>query len=271
MKALQALFDRSSRARRRSEEPAYGAEDVAEYYQDFTDSYLKSTGEFIQAFRSWDTDELMRYMVASMALEDGMRLLDAGCGVGGPAFWIAEHFPKVTITCVTNSARQHEVATEKLKSRDFRDRVTFVHGDYHELPRLCGSARFDLVMFLESLGHAHDPGRVLGGAAAQLVPSGKVYIKDFFRRASTDPAQREAIGKVIDVINRAYRYNVKDVATLVAALGDSGFNLEFARRPEIAADIAITQTFEDACGRLTYPAMAEVWAVDWYEVLATRN
>ena len=39
-------------------------------------------------------------------LEDGMEVLDLGCGWGSMSFWIAEHFPNCRILAVSNSAVQ---------------------------------------------------------------------------------------------------------------------------------------------------------------------
>lgn len=266
---LRLLLSGSPRAR--EEQRSYGSRDVAAYYETFTDTYLSATGEFIQAFRSADTDALMQYLVASMGLADGMNLLDAGCGVGAPAFWIAEHFPNVTVTAVTNSERQYRIASEKLKGSRFEERIRFVLGDYHELSSLCPTAVFDRVMFIESLGHSDNPALALGGAASALRPGGQLYIKDFFRRATGNPDEQGTIDNAVRLINDCYCYNVLSLPSLIEAIALSGLSLDFARRPQIDADFKVTQKFEDESGRLTYPVLATVWAVDWYELLAVRH
>ena len=39
-------------------------------------------------------------------IEDGMRVLDLGCGWGALALWIAERFPRAQVTAVSNSIGQ---------------------------------------------------------------------------------------------------------------------------------------------------------------------
>jgi cyclopropane fatty-acyl-phospholipid synthase-like methyltransferase len=134
-------------------ETKYTTEEVAKYYEEFTDVYLEATGDFIQAYRSADTESLMEYLVNSMGLQNGMSLLDAGCGVCAPAIWIARRFPDTTLTCITNSAKQYAIGTSKIKSAGMEARITLVHCDYHRLQTAFRDNTFDLVVFLESLGH----------------------------------------------------------------------------------------------------------------------
>ena len=40
------------------------------------------------------------------AIEDGMRILELGCGWGSLALWLAQHYPRCSIVSVSNSAGQ---------------------------------------------------------------------------------------------------------------------------------------------------------------------
>ena len=249
----------------------YSSVEVAQYYEDYTDIYIKATGDFIQAYRTNDTDSLMEYLTRSMDLRDGMRVLDAGCGICAPAIWIAQRFPNVTLTCVTNSETQFQIANKKIRESGFEQRIDLVKGDYQRLPEICGQAEFDRTVFLESLGHHQDLDQVISGAKYVLKPGGKVYVKDFFRRHSKDFAEENSIDEVINVINRNYFYNVMNLPYLIEELLINGYTLNFAKTLEIDSDLGITIAFEDAAGRLTYPAFSNIRAVDWYEVLAIRD
>ena len=41
-------------------------------------------------------------------IEDGMRVLDLGCGWGSMGLWIAERYPASRVVCVSNSTSQRE-------------------------------------------------------------------------------------------------------------------------------------------------------------------
>jgi ubiquinone/menaquinone biosynthesis C-methylase UbiE len=246
-------------------------EEVAKYYDDYTDTYLQTTGDFIQSYRSDDTDTLMEYLVNSMGLHDGMSLLDAGCGVCAPAIWIAHRFPNTEITCITNSEKQYTIAIDKIRSAGITKRITLIWGDYHHLQKLCPENKFDLAIFLESLGHSNDLRLAIGGINLLLKPGGSLYIKDFFKRYSNLRELQKNIDEVVEIIDRNYSYNVMDLPELIESILSNDFSLNYIRPPNIISDLGITVAFEDTTGRLTYPSFSKIKAIDWYEILATIN
>ena len=52
--------------------------------------------------------EMLRQTCERAELEDGMKVLELGCGWGSLTLWIAEHFPGCEITALSNSASQRE-------------------------------------------------------------------------------------------------------------------------------------------------------------------
>jgi cyclopropane-fatty-acyl-phospholipid synthase len=73
-------------------------------------------------------------LVASkLGLREGMRLLDVGCGWGSFAIHAAEHYG-VTVTGVTLSPSQAELAREKVKQAGLSEQVEIRVADYRELP-----------------------------------------------------------------------------------------------------------------------------------------
>jgi SAM-dependent methyltransferase len=74
-------------------------------------------------------------------LRAGERLLDVGCGLGGPARFLAERFD-VDVTGVDVTAAFVERAEELTRDAGAADRVRFVHADATRLPFADGS--FDL-------------------------------------------------------------------------------------------------------------------------------
>lgn len=249
----------------------YASDDVAAYYDRFTDAYVGATGPFLQAFRGRDTDALMRYYVERARIADGMGILDAGCGVGGPAIWLARHLPNVRVECLTNSPVQAEQARLAVREAGVEGRVKVTHGDYHQLSRTYAHSRFDRALFLETLGHSGDVHAVLYGLRDVLKPGGEAYIKDFFQRRSRNPDVQAKIDAAVGTINSNYCYHVMQLPDLVGAVMETGFVVASITPPAIEPDLTLTVDFEHAVDRLTYPLFARFHAVDWYEVVARKE
>lgn len=252
----------------REPERPHATQEVGDYYDRFTQTYLDATGPFLQAFRGRDTDALMEYYVARCDLADGMEIVDAGCGVGGPAIWLARRFPAMKIECLTNSRVQASKASANAAAAGVEDRVKVTLGDYHDLSRTYPHDRFDRVLFLETLGHCEDIRSVLYGVRDILKQGGLAYIKDFFQRRSLNAHHQAKIDDAVKIINANYCYHVMQLPDLVAACMETGFTVASVTPPDIEPDLRLTVDFEHAAGRLTYPAYARFPAVDWYEVVA---
>ena len=85
------------------------------------------------------------YLAAQMQLKPGMRVLDVGCGVGGPAREIAA-FADVNIVGVNNNEFQVQRARRYTKRAGLDKQVTFVKGDFMNLVEQFGENSFDAGM-----------------------------------------------------------------------------------------------------------------------------
>lgn len=77
-----------------------------------------------------------------MQLKPGMRVLDVGCGVGGPAREICR-FSDANITGVNNNDFQIERARRKTAKAGLSSKVNFVKGDFMKLSEQFGENSFD--------------------------------------------------------------------------------------------------------------------------------
>ena len=77
-----------------------------------------------------------------MVLKPGMRVLDVGCGVGGPAREIAR-FADVSIVGVNNNDFQIGRARKDAKNAGLEGQVTFAKGDFMKLSEQFGENSFD--------------------------------------------------------------------------------------------------------------------------------
>lgn len=69
------------------------------------------------------------YLAHSIGIQEGMRVLDVGCGVGGPAREIAK-FTGAKIIGLNNNNYQIERATHYAAKEQLSSQVAFVKGDF---------------------------------------------------------------------------------------------------------------------------------------------
>ena len=82
------------------------------------------------------------YLSAQMSLRPGMRVLDVGCGVGGPAREIAR-FSDVNIVGLNNNDFQIGRARRYTKDAGLEDQIRYVKGDFMKLSEQFGENAFD--------------------------------------------------------------------------------------------------------------------------------
>lgn len=108
-----------------------------------------------------------------MGLKPGMRVLDVGCGVGGPAREIAR-FSGAHVTGVNNNQFQVERARKYTAKAGLSDQVDFVKGDFMGLSELFGANSFDAVYAIEATVHAPNFEGIYGEIKKVLKPGGVV-------------------------------------------------------------------------------------------------
>jgi cyclopropane fatty-acyl-phospholipid synthase-like methyltransferase len=131
-----------------------------------------------------------RVLAARASLWPGERVLDAGCGVGGSAIWLAREFgvQVVGISLVPSQlARAHRFARQYGVS----DRVIFEQQDFTHTTFPDNS--FDVIWAVESVCHALDKSAFLAEAGRLLKPGGRLIMADWFRRRRPFDAEGETL------------------------------------------------------------------------------
>lgn len=124
--------------------------------------------------------QMNRVLAAHLDLHPGRRVLDAGCGVGGSAMWLAEEY-QVEVIGITPVASQVVRARRYARERGLAHLVAFEQQDYlhPEFP----DAHFDVVWAQESVCHTTEKQRFLATAYRTLKPGGQLVVAEYLRLA----------------------------------------------------------------------------------------
>lgn len=137
-----------------------------------------------------DGDDLARAEARMLALtaeragiEDGMAILDLGCGWGSFSLWAAERFPNARVVGVSNSASQRASIHERARARGLYN-VSITTADVN---RFEAQGRFDRVVSVEMFEHVRNHELLLARIAQWLAPDGKLFVHHFCHRSHAYP------------------------------------------------------------------------------------
>lgn len=245
--------------------PINKTEIVEQYYEEWTQRYLDIGGDVIQAVRTTNIEDLLDYFMKAADLQPNEQVLDAGCGVGGPAIHFAKKMP-LHIHGITISQKQVDIAKTKIEEAGLENTISVIKGDYHELEKHYSPDSFDRVLFLESLGHAAAPDQVLRSAFKVLKPGGYLYIKDFYTKESDDPLEQKKINDVVANINQLYAYNTLDLHLILSTLRRAGFEIIIIKKPEFQDDTTTRAQFEEQFDINIFGEYDPFTPSDWLEI-----
>jgi SAM-dependent methyltransferase len=223
----------------RDVEPA----DVRAYYDEWTGKYVEDFGDCIQAHRPTHDEDLLDYLLTRAGLRDGQCVLDAGCGVCGPARYFARR-RNLRIQAITVSPVQAALARAANSAAGLDDRIDVTVGDFHQLTDVYGREKFDAVYFLESLSHSSRPGETLASVYQALKPGGTVYVKDYFIRRVEDEQEQQRVLAVVARVDRLFATKTAWAADIRAEFRRAGFFSLWVEHPRFTVDNGRWQQFE---------------------------
>ena len=112
-------------------------------------------------------------------VEDGMTLLDLGCGWGSLSLWLAERYPASRIVAVSNSSVQRAFLEPRAPTN-----LELVTADVNEWQP---EERFDRILSVELLEHVRNYEALFARIASWLDPGGLFFVHVFSHRLYAYP------------------------------------------------------------------------------------
>ena len=136
-------------------------------------------------------EEAMLDLCARRAgIQDGMRILDLGCGWGSFALWAAARYPESTVMAVSNSTSQRSAIEARAAALGL-DNVRVLTADVNGLAL---EERFDRVVSIEMFEHVRNYRRLLDRIAGWLASDGKLFVHVFCHRHLMYPFEADGAG-----------------------------------------------------------------------------
>ncbi|KDQ32067.1 hypothetical protein PLEOSDRAFT_1088200 [Pleurotus ostreatus PC15] len=212
------------------------------------------------------------YLAHKMGIKAGMRVLDVGCGVGGPAREIAQ-FTDAQVVGLNNNDFQIGRARKYTQKMGLQNQVSFVKGDFMKLAEQFGENSFDAVYAIEATVHAPSFEGVYEQIKRILKPGGVFGVYEWVMTEDWDPSipKHKELAHRIEFGNGIPEMRKLSVAR--DALKNVGFEIEheedLAARPDavpwyypLEGDIWKAQTVWD---------YFTVWRMSWSGKLVTHN
>lgn len=204
-----------------------------------------------------------------------MKVLDVGCGVGGPAREIA-HFTDAYITGINNNDFQIARARKYTAKAGLSDLVNFQKGDFMKLSEQFGENAFDAVYAIEATCHAPSFEGIYGEIFKVLKPGGVFGVYEWVMTDRYDPSNPEHRKIAHDIELGDGIPEMRSYDSARNALKKVGFEIELeedlAERPDpvtwyypLEGDIRKAQTLWDAftCWRTSRMGAAVTQNVVW--------
>jgi ubiquinone/menaquinone biosynthesis C-methylase UbiE len=134
--------------------------------------WKKGTTHFLEALENTNT-----IMATAANINAGDHVLDAGCGVGGAAFYLARE-KKAMVKGISLSQKQLDLANHKRNEFHLEAFIDFSNQDYSKTS--FGDHSFDVVWACESMNHTTDRHLFLQEVFRVLKPGGRLVLADFF-------------------------------------------------------------------------------------------
>jgi cyclopropane-fatty-acyl-phospholipid synthase len=122
--------------------------------------------------------EALQITCEHAGLEDGMDILELGCGWGSLTLWMARRFPNSRITAISNSGSQQQ-HIERLAREQQAGNVSVLLRDMNDFFCL---EKFDRIVSVEMFEHMRNYRALFGRISGWLRPGGRFFMHIFCHR-----------------------------------------------------------------------------------------
>jgi cyclopropane-fatty-acyl-phospholipid synthase len=124
--------------------------------------------------------EALRVTCERAGLEDGMSILELGCGWGSLTLWMADEYPNAKITAVSNSSSQRAHISREALRRGITN-VEVITSDMNEFST---DKRFHRVVSVEMFEHMRNYRELFRRVHSWLSPEGRFFMHIFCHRTT---------------------------------------------------------------------------------------
>ena len=173
------------------------------------------------------------YLAHMTGIKEGMRVLDVGCGVGGPAREIAK-FTGAKIVGLNNSDYQIDRATAYAAKESLSDQLSFVKGDFMQMDFPENS--FDAVYAIEATVHAPSLEGIYSQIFRVLKPGGTFGVYEWLMKDGYDNDNPHHRSIRLGIEQGDGISNMEKIDVALEAMKAAGFELlhneDLADRPD---------------------------------------
>jgi len=120
-------------------------------------------------------DAMLELTCERAQIEDGMTILDLGCGWVSLSIWMAEHYPNAQITAVSNSRLQKDFIDAYCRKNAIRT-IRTITADMNDFFL---DQHFDRMVSIEMFEHMRNYEQLLAKLAGMLKEEGKLFVHIF--------------------------------------------------------------------------------------------
>ena len=155
----------------------------AEFFRQVLGPKLKySSGYWPEGVTTLESaeNEALRITCENAGLENGMKILELGCGWGSLSLWMADRYRSSQITSVSNSHSQRTFIQQRAAELGLSN-LTVITADINDFST---NESFDRVVSVEMFEHMRNHGELTRRIRNWLYPDGRLFVHIFCHRKS---------------------------------------------------------------------------------------
>ncbi|TKV99876.1 hypothetical protein SEVIR_8G073300v4 [Setaria viridis] len=208
--------------------------DLANKYYDLaTGFYEYGWGDSFHFAGGWQGETLrectkrhQHFIALQLGLRKGMKVLDVGCGIGGPLIEIAR-FSSTLITGLNNNDYQISRGKELIFSAGLSEQCCFLKGDFMNMP--IADNTFEAAYALQATPHAPDAQGVYSEIYRVLKPGKYFALDEWCLTDWFDPSNARHLAIKAEIELGDGLPDIRTTRQCVQAMNDAGFEVIFAK------------------------------------------